>query len=288
MHLDRENQFAPGKLWSLLDMLELKLRPLLIAMETLSSLSFTVGRFGVGGDMPAQRDEQYIQMLLNQVKNIRSELDNLQMGGVSVFLALERLEASLKFNGNSQFIAQYITAFKKILLDELSGSYVMTLSHLEQRLFKQSEPLFGEEVAEGFKSLTYEIDEIGKCLALGRSTAAAFHMLRCLEAAMRAISRCLSIPDPIKGSDRSWARALDKINGEIEKRWPKVTRVNGDGALFEKYHATLVAMANPYRNATMHLEDKYTEAEARSLLELVRGYIQRVAARMDEDGNPNA
>ena len=36
----------------------------------------------------------------------------------------------------------------------------------------------------------------------------------------------------------------------------------------------------------MHLEEKYTEEEARSLLEIVRGYLQSVAARMDEDGNP--
>jgi hypothetical protein len=47
-------------------------------------------------------------------------------------------------------------------------------------------------------------------------------------------------------------------------------------------------MANPYRNATMHLDDKYTEDEARSLLELVRGYLRSVAARMDEDGLPLA
>ena len=47
-------------------------------------------------------------------------------------------------------------------------------------------------------------------------------------------------------------------------------------------------MANPYRNATMHLDDMYTKDEARSLLELVRGYLQSVKARMDENGLPLA
>jgi hypothetical protein len=200
-------------------------------------------------------------------------------------LALDRLEANIT-SGNAHLVEAYITEFKKILLDELSKTVVISLSYHEQRLYHQTDPLLGKEVAEKFESLTYEIDEISKCLALGRSTAAAFHMLRCLEAAMRAISRCLGIPDPIKGTDRSWGNALKAIADEIENRWPRKMRVSGDGVLFERYHATLAAMANPYRNATMHLEDKYTEEEARSLLEIVRGYIKGVATRMDEDGNP--
>ncbi|RWO90952.1 hypothetical protein [Mesorhizobium sp.] len=268
-------------------MLELKLKKLLIASEMLSSANYTLERFGSGSD-GFLNDDHYVESLINQVKTIRSEMDNLQMGGVSVFLALERLEGHIKVGGNQRLIVQYITEFKKILLDELSGSYVLTLSRLEQRLFTQSEPLFGKEVANNFQSLTYEIEEIGKCLALGRSTAAAFHMLRCLEAAMRAIARCLGIPDPIKGTDRNWGNALKEISTETENRWPKATRIGGDGALFERFHATLKAMANPYRNATMHLEDKYTEEEARSLLEIVRGYLRSVAARMDQDGNPKA
>ena len=270
-------------------MLEIKLKPLMTASEMLSSVAHII-RMERSGGAPSGifNNDSYVEMLIEQIKNIRSEMDNLQMGGVSVFAALDRLESRITVGGDEQLVLQYITEFKKILHDELSGTFVLTLSHMEKRLFTQSEPLFGADVKDKFHSLAYEIDEIGKCLALSRSTAAAFHMLRCLEAAMRAVARCLGIPDPIKGTDRNWGNALKAMVAEIDSRWPKGTRISGDGVLFERYHATLQAIANPYRNATMHLEDKYTEEEARSLLEIVRGFLQSVAKRMDEDGNPKA
>ena len=139
-----------------------------------------------------------------------------------------------------------------------------------------------------FPSLSDEIREAGMCLALGRSTAGAFHLLRCLEAVLRAVSRCLRIPDPVKAGDRNWGKALTGIEAEIDRRWPKSSRTSGDGVQMEKLHTSLAAMKNPYRNATMHLEIKYTESEARHLMEITRGIMESVAARMDENGQPLA
>jgi hypothetical protein len=65
-------------------------------------------------------------------------------------------------------------------------------------LYEPSKPRFGKNVAEKFSSIAYEIEEAGKCLALERSTAAAFHSIRSLEAGIAALSRCLQIPDPAK------------------------------------------------------------------------------------------
>lgn len=38
----------------------------------------------------------------------------------------------------------------------------------------------------------------------------------------------------------------------------------------------------------MHLDMRYTESEARHLLEIVRGLLVRIAGRMDEQGEPKA
>ena len=56
-------------------------------------------------------------------------------------------------------------------------------------LYAPTKPPFGNDVAQKFSSITYDVDEAGKCLALQRSTAAAFHAIRCLEAGIRALSR---------------------------------------------------------------------------------------------------
>lgn len=154
--------------------------------------------------------------------------------------------------------------------------------------YKNAESIYGEDALKQFPSLSHDFEETGKCLALGRSTASVFHATRCLEAALRAISRCLGIPDPIKGADRNWSKVLQKIQDEINDRWPKPERVSGDGVFFEKLHATLFAMQNPYRNATMHLEATYTESEARDAVMLIASIIKQIAMRLDENGDPKA
>src|SRR5882724_6262350 len=143
------------------------------------------------------------------------------------------------------------------------------------------------EVSLKFPSIAYEIDESAKCLALRRATASAFHSIRSLEAAIRAMSRCLGIPDPTRAAGRSWGNLLKVIKAEIDVRWLTTTdRLLGDGRMFEETYAALAAMQNPYRNATMHLDHKYTEDEAQNLFEIVKGFMNRIADRMNENGDP--
>ncbi len=125
-------------------------------------------------------------------------------------------------------------------------------------------------------------------VALRRATASAFHSIRSLEAAIRAMSRCLGIPDPTRAAGRNWGSLLKAIKTEIDVRWSPADRLLGDGRTFEETYAALAAMQNPYRNATMHLDHKYTEDEAQNLFEIVKGFMNRIADRMDENGDPKA
>ena len=153
------------------------------------------------------------------------------------------------------------------------------------RLYEQLSPLWGQEVAEKFGSIAYEIVEAGKCLALNRSTASGFHSIRALEAGLRAVARCLDVPDPTKGAERNWHNALGKIKSKIDARWPSSTRIRGDGAFFERIHGALEAMQNPYRNATMHFDRIFTEEEAEETFVMIKGLMATIASRIDENGN---
>jgi hypothetical protein len=64
--------------------------------------------------------------------------------------------------------------------------------------------------------------------------------------------------------------------------------MGGDGALFEELHASLDAVKNPWRNATMHVERKYTDDEAEHVFAAVRGFMMKLASRCDENGDPKA
>jgi hypothetical protein len=47
-------------------------------------------------------------------------------------------------------------------------------------------------------------------------------------------------------------------------------------------------MQNPWRNATMHLDQIYTQDMAQDVFNAVSGFMRRMAARLDENGEPKA
>src|SRR4051794_4713875 len=104
----------------------------------------------------------------------------------------------------------------KVFADELKGQTFFALNAVEKSIYEDTEP-YGNDVASKFPSINYDIEEAAKCLILGRSTASAFHSIRCLEAGIRAISRCLGVSDPTKGSDRSWFSLLRAVKDAIDK-----------------------------------------------------------------------
>ena len=237
-----------------------------------------------------------------------SQIDDVTRGAVTdgatrLIGALDAIEAKatlvstrrllVHLNGTQDLRYGDLTALLREVLgrlkDEFTDAHLLSLSASEVGLYAPTTPLYGQVVQDKFPSVTYEIAEAAKCLALGRSTASAFHAIRCLEAAIRGLARCLSIPDPTKGADRSWANILRVVKTAMDSRWPtSADRLAGDGYFFEGVYAVLVALQNPYRNATMHLDQIYTEGDARHIFEMVGGVMKKVASRLDENGVPLA
>ena len=84
-------------------------------------------------------------------------------------------------------------------------------------------------------------------------------------------------------------KLLDKLEAGIKAKWPTNSdRMTGDGRIFDEAYAALAAMQNPWRNSTMHLDQKYTSEEAREVFDAVRRFMGRLSNRMDENGEPKA
>ncbi len=159
------------------------------------------------------------------------------------------------------------------------------------KYYDPSPPLFSEEVHSQFPSAVYEIEEAAKCLAVGRSTAAVFHLMRVMEVGIRAVARCLSVPDPVKAVGKNWGMILKNILAARTAKssaTPKTWACLDDEAYFDAVYATLDAVRNAWRNTTMHVENKYTAEEAEHILVAVRSFMMRLATRMDEQGMPLA
>jgi hypothetical protein len=183
---------------------------------------------------------------------------------------------------------QLLLNLSETLRRELETATVLSVDGSRAHFYEPSEPLFGIDVASKFPGITYDIDQAGKCYACDLTTASAFHSIRCLEAGIRSVSRCLGIPDQTKGSDRNWSNILRLVKVKIDSRWPTSGRMSGDGKVFDEIHGAMAAIQNPYRNATMHLDATYTAPESLHIFEVVKGLMWRIASRMDEQGLPLA
>jgi hypothetical protein len=97
--------------------------------------------------------------------------------------------------------------------DELHGLVFLFVQSEHARPYARDSPLFGVGVQAKFLCATSDVEEGGKCLALDRSTAGTFRLIRCLEAGIRAMSRCLAIPDPTTSAGRSWFNSSHCVRG---------------------------------------------------------------------------
>jgi hypothetical protein len=139
------------------------------------------------------------------------------------------------------------------------------------KYYEPDEPIFGTEVQTKFPAGIYELDEAAKCMAFRRSTATIFHLMRLMEIALGAVSKCLAIPPPTRGGERNWGSILSKIKAETDRRnaasgWPTA----GDRELFAELYVSLDAVRVAWRNATMHVENKYSTEEAEHIFVAVR------------------
>jgi hypothetical protein len=234
------------------------------------------------------------QITADRLANIRElQIAVEPMNVPATKIAIQEFESRLRgleqYPATLHYVLRMLSEISETLRRELKATHVFVLDSAKAAYYEPIQPHFGAEVASRFPGLAYDITEAGKCLALERSTAAAFHALRSLEGGISAMSRCLGIADPTKGAERNWNAMLTKIKAEIDRRWPSgAARFSGEGKTFEELYAALAALQNPYRNATMHFDHVYTPEDARHVFDIVGGLLRKIASRMNENGDPNA
>jgi hypothetical protein len=177
---------------------------------------------------------------------------------------------------------------------ELTLIRLFVIESEKLRYFEPKSPIFGSEFEVKYISAVYELDEAAKCLALSRPTACVFHLMRIMEIGIRAVAQCLGIPDPVRASDRNWGKILEAIKKELDahrgqaptKQW--MAHPSSDGSFFDEVYVSLDAVRIAWRNATMHVEKKYTDDEAEHVLVAVKGFMMKLVSRCDENGDPKA
>jgi len=175
--------------------------------------------------------------------------------------------------------------------DEIGAKTVFSISSRFSPYFNSTVPLFGGQVADAFPRCMFDITEAGDCIALERSTACVFHLMRVMESAIRAVARCLGIPDPVKPAEKNWGAISRTIQKEMKARNtvvpPRWTNPD-DRIFFDEIFVLMEAVRAVWRKPTMHPDRKHTPEEALSILGAVKTFMTKISLRLDEDGLPLA
>ncbi|MBO6539167.1 MAG: hypothetical protein JJ969_07165 [Rhizobiaceae bacterium] len=235
-------------------------------------------------------------MVLNHLNLLITEVT--KAGARSAQVAAARLHTRLSNSENALTYDDVLRTMSDIesrFVDHFDDIKLFVLHQNETTFMQPVDALLSvpEHVVEDFSlaypNASFEIEEAAKCIALGRSTAAAFHSMRAVECGIKAICALLEIPDATKPAEKNWGNILKAIKSAIDEKWPAKSRVgNSPGVALERLYATLDAIKNPWRNATMHVETVYAIHESLHILRCSAVFLRELSRRCDEQGRePN-
>jgi hypothetical protein len=111
---------------------------------------------------------------------------------------------------------------KERILDQCANRHLFSLSVSEAEYYSNYRPKW-EDVIRRFPAADGDIEEAGKCFALGRYAAAVFHSLQIVEVGLIDLGKLIEVVDPLPG----WTATTGALKKIVAKKY-------GDRTDFEK------------------------------------------------------
>ncbi len=184
--------------------------------------------------------------------------------------AVERLEHTLATTSDSKVIVADIDDLRRRLLDQAKSIFCITLTKHESQLYAPKGPHFGASVEAKFPQMSEDISEAGKCLGLGRSTAAVFHIMRVMELGVQTLGAELGVQ---LVTEKNWQNILDEVHKAIKPLNHKLQRTKD----LSEAAAHLYSVKLAWRNEVMHPKQTYTPDEATAIFAACRSFVGQLA-----------
>ncbi len=286
------------RIWSLLEMLNFKAHNFVYVCQLLAQIG-QVHEFANLSAQPLPLSKPYgLGQALAGFPNTPQKDSSDISRTTKVMLSLEVLQhqcqaLGLKFTCKK--IQEILSKIKKeqtwydqAVLRELSSRIYDELSEGMYFQITDEDSIYYDRMAKWEKvivkhsNLSTDIDEAGKCLSMGRYTAAVFHLMRIVESGVQSMGKKLNVPE---SQDKQWGTIVGGIESEIEKRWPskniKLTATQKKKR--QAYHEALVYLKSvrlAWRNEVMHPKDTYTQEEAVNIYNAVLAFMNNILTMM--------
>lgn len=200
----------------------------------------------------------------------------LPLTAKSIVRLKQRLQAADEISGRQlgTLVNDIIDRFR----DEIDAMQLMIIPTEDQKFFDNPVILFGEEVSERFGKAIPDLEEAGKCLALDRHTASAFHLMRALEVPLQIFARKL-LPNDIRPN---WDPIIRKIDDEL-KLPHKERAIQGDVDFYANVSAHLHAIKLAWRNRINHLDEPVSGDKARDIFSATKSLMIYLAENLPEE-----
>lgn len=189
---------------------------------------------------------------------------------------LERFLNSPPANLTYGLLLSEIAIVRRSVLNELFTCLTIQIPTPEVKYYKD-DPLFGEKVANKFPNAVTDIQEAGKCLALGRYTACVFHLMRVMELAVHYLGKKLNIS---LTQVKTWHKILVAVDEEIKNLPLKSNRQKTIHNRYAEASAQLRMVKDAWRNSVMHPKETYTPDEAERIFRNVKDFMVHLASKL--------
>lgn len=130
-----------------------------------------------------------------------------------------------------------------------------------------------DNVRDKYPSAIVDVEEAGKCLALGRGTACVFHLMRVLELGLQSLGKDLGLTK----IDSNWQTIINEVNkaiGSLPFSTPAEKEYRAQRA---EAAAHLQNIKDAWRNDVMHPRATYTEEQASEIWFHTRVFMVKLA-----------
>ncbi len=209
-----------------------------------------------------------METFVSTLKEIKSIANRL--GWYSVEYHFNRIEDTIECReASAATMFPLLSELAHRINNDLSDTKFLIIHRDVFQLYGQVQPIFGENVEYKFPQVSEDISEAGKCIALNRYTAAVFHLMRAMEAALKVLGIKLNVTVVDKDNvDLEWGKILSNLSSQIEYMPKGEPKQRWSSAFSLLLHAKTA-----WRNPTMHPKQTYTKEQAKEIFAATRSFM---------------
>ena len=252
------------------------------ADELLSLIRGLIDQIAIGKTTEDTLRPEWRKLVVESLTKLEAACERLGLRLASLQIKRMLPALTLPTKGEAVALDRFTRQITTIIEDEMSLRLFFFLP--EERARDYTKPnQFGDQVSAAFPRAISDIEESSKCYALGRWTAAVFHLMRVMEVGLRGLAASLKDPRLDPRRNPSWDSILKKCDEELEK--PLAQRSlewQSDEPFFSTAAANLRSVKDAWRNPTMHVDQTYTDEIAFGVIHAVRGSMRHLAGKLND------